>query len=59
MLLVLIRIGMILLSWVTTFFLPKKSFFKYLPVALFFIFNSFNRISMGYLSQVVESKGWY
>lgn len=35
MLLVLIRIGMILISWVTIFFLPKKSFFKYLPVAFF------------------------
>lgn len=29
------RIGMILISWGTVFFLPKKSFFKYLPVTLF------------------------
>ncbi len=29
------RIGLILLSWTTVIFLPKKSFFKYLPVTLF------------------------
>ncbi|MEH7236773.1 hypothetical protein [Bacillus sp. JJ1562] len=30
-----IRIGMILVSWTTVLFLPKKSFFKFLPVTLF------------------------
>ena len=29
------RIGLILISWATVIFLPKKSFFKYLPVSLF------------------------
>ena len=29
------RIGLILISWITVIFLPKKSFFKYLPVTLF------------------------
>ena len=29
------RIGLILISWMTVIFLPKKSFFKYLPVTLF------------------------
>jgi hypothetical protein len=28
-------IGLILISWATVIFLPKKSFFKYLPVTLF------------------------
>lgn len=32
---VFFRIGLILISWGTVFFLPKKSFFKYLPVTLF------------------------
>ena len=30
-----IRCGMILLSWSTIFFLPKKSFLKFLPVTIF------------------------
>ncbi|MBM4761169.1 hypothetical protein [Bacillus sp. B15-48] len=30
-----LRIGMILISWGTVFFLPKKMFFKFLPVSLF------------------------
>ena len=31
----LFRIGLILISWTTVIFLPKKIFFKYLPVTLF------------------------
>lgn len=29
------RIGLILISWATVVFLPKRTFFKYLPVTLF------------------------
>ncbi|MED3561676.1 hypothetical protein [Bacillus xiapuensis] len=31
----LIRIGLLLISWTSLIFLPKKSFHKFLPVTLF------------------------
>jgi len=30
-----IRVALVILSWSTLFFLPKKSFFKFIPVSLF------------------------